>query len=223
MGEPGRNHDPLFIVSKHRMWRLPTPLSVFQAWMKGKGFEIHLSGAGKLASEVIAALGGLHSMHFLAAEDLIRMFGSLAHARFESTLTDEETKKRASLLERSISRSKVMGVLLKSNRNVQLAAENHLNALTQIGALQLGMRIHCKHGLQEQLHCERCLKEFNFPISSPPSDAWHYRAAGPFAVEGYAHGGFCVAVSLGKLLDGHWMTATWIPNFNITKAGKHFY
>jgi hypothetical protein len=58
MGEPGRNHDPLFIVSKHRMWRLPTPLSVFQAWMKGKGFEIHLSGAGKLASEVIAALGG---------------------------------------------------------------------------------------------------------------------------------------------------------------------
>jgi hypothetical protein len=218
---------------RHRTWRLPTPLSIFQAWMKEEGLEIRLSGAGKIASQVITALRGLPSIHLLADEDLIRMFGSLAHARFEAVVTDEATSRRTSLLERSLSRRTLMGLLLKLNRNFQLAAENHLKSLTEIGALQLGMRVQCERcsqhnwyaldELREKLRCDRCLKEFDFPISSPPSDAWHYRAAGPFAIEGYAQGGFCVAVSLGRLLDGHWRTSTWIPNFNITKAGKHFY
>jgi hypothetical protein len=202
--------------------------------MKENGLEIRLSAAGKIASELIATLGGLPSVHLIAHEDLIRTFGSLAHARFETTVIDEATNnKKSTLLGRSLSRNRLTGLLLKSNWNNILAAENHLKALIEMGALQLGMQVQCQHctqhnwfpldGLNARLHCERCLKQFDFPTSSPPSDAWHYRATGPFAIEGYAQGGFCVALSLSRLLDGHWMTATWIPNFNITKAGKHFY
>lgn len=217
----------------HRMWNLPTPFSIFQAWMKEKGFEIELSGAGKIAAEVIETLGGLHSTHLLAHEELIKMFGDMAHARFEFPETEDATNTSRTLIGKTVPRASLVAILTRANPKHQRAVTNHFKALTGMGCLRLGMRIQCQHcaqhnwygigELNEKLTCERCLKTFKFPVNSPPMDAWHYRAAGPFSIEGYAQGGFCVALTMGKLLDQHWTTSTWITNFNIAKAGKHFY
>ena len=216
---------------RRRMWRLPTPFAVFSAWMKEKGYEIELSGTGKIASQMIEALGGPASAYLVAHQELIKTFGQMAHARFETHETDEANT-RTTLLGKTVPRSSLMAILARANPQFPTAATNHLESLTQIGAFRLGMRIRCNHcgqrnwyaleELNETLECGRCLKEFDFPTSSPPADAWHYSAAGPFSIEGYAQGSFCVALSLGLLLDGFWTTATWITNFNLRRAGKHF-
>ncbi|HXX43312.1 MAG TPA: hypothetical protein VEJ38_01190 [Candidatus Acidoferrales bacterium] len=200
--------------------------------MKEKNFDIELSGAGRIAAELIESIGGLHSTHLVASEDLIRMFGAMAHARFEYQETDEKTKTKNTILGRTVPRTSLAAILAKANPKWPGAAANHLKSLSEIGCLRLGMRIQCQHCAQrnwyglnelaENLRCERCMKSFGFPTSSPPSDAWHYRAIGPFSIENYAQGGFCVALTLGRLLEQLWTTSTWITNFNLTKGGKHF-
>ena len=182
-------------------------------------------------TESINSLGSNQPSYLVAHQELIKTFGQMAHARFETHETDEANT-RTTLLGKTVPRSSLMAILARANPQFPTAATNHLESLTQIGAFRLGMRIRCNHcgqrnwyaleELNETLECGRCLKEFDFPTSSPPADAWHYSAAGPFSIEGYAQGSFCVALSLGLLLDGFWTTATWITNFNLRRAGKHF-
>jgi hypothetical protein len=62
------------------------------------------------------------------------------------------------------------------------------------------------------LRCERCLQTFDFPAAEPPRDVWAYRANGPFAIENFAQGAYCVALALHfideQLADG----TSWMPN-----------
>ena len=55
----------------------------------------------------------------------------------------------------------------------------------------------------------------SFPIVKPVSEnKWHLRTIGPFSVEHYAQGGYCVALSL-EFFGGHGLSneMTWIPSF----------
>jgi len=97
--------------------------------------------------------------------------------------------------------------------------------------LTLGMEVACSHcgqtswfaleQLGTRLKCQRCLREFGFPLTAPHKNIWSYRVQGPFAVEDYANGAYCVATALQFLADevssGE---CTWIPSFKLrSKSG----
>jgi len=76
--------------------------------------------------------------------------------------------------------------------------------------------------LSDRVICERCLEEFDFPVVKPISENnWHLRTLGPFSVENYAQGGYCVALSL-KFFGGHGLSneMTWIPSFLLKSKEK---
>ena len=95
--------------------------------------------------------------------------------------------------------------LLAIDANVFIA-ENTLSALLARNVLTLGMDVLCSEcgqttwfaleHLGPKLKCGRCLREFDFPLTEPQKIPWSYRVQGPFAVENFAHGAYCVAFAL---------------------------
>jgi hypothetical protein len=74
--------------------------------------------------------------------------------------------------------------------------------------------------LGTKLKCSRCLREFDFPLTTPHKNTWSYRVQGPFAVEDYAHGAYCVAIALQFLVEEVSRECTWMPSFRLhTKDG----
>ncbi len=105
-------------------------------------------------------------------------------------------------------------------------AQEYLQALVNQPVLRLGLQLQCPlcsqpnwydlARLADTLICERCLQSFPFPAASPPQDAWHYRAIGPFAMENYAKGSYSVALSLAFFDRFTGSEMTWIPFFLLT-------
>jgi hypothetical protein len=104
-------------------------------------------------------------------------------------------------------------------------AERHLRNLLNYKILKGGVTLQCPEcaqrtwyaldDLSDKVICERCLEKFDFPIVRPIAEAnWHLRTIGPFSVENYAQGGYCVALSL-EFFGRHGLSneMTWIPSF----------
>ncbi|MCL4850121.1 MAG: hypothetical protein KJZ78_01915, partial [Bryobacteraceae bacterium] len=102
---------------------------------------------------------------------------------------------------------------------------NLLASLVHFKVLTVGLRLQCPEcrqttwyrlgELDASLRCERCLQTFDFPAADPPRDVWAYRANGPFAIENFAQGAYCVALALHfieeQLADG----SSWVPNISM--------
>src|ERR1700674_1549987 len=112
---------------------------------------------------------------------------------------------------------------MRANDGNKEATANHLNSLVRRSVLKLGMRLRCTEctrkswysldTLTSTLTCPRCMQEFSFFVDSPPRDDWAYRVLGPFAVEGFALGSYCVAAALQFLAEEVAGACTWVPSF----------
>ena len=135
---------------------------------------------------------------------------------------------------RVISFSDLQGTLGRIHDNHQLAMEQHAGFLTRT-VLQAHMRASCPTceqanwyppaELANELRCRRCQRTFSFPTAPPPGrQDWGYRPIGPFAVGGYAHGAYTVALALrffllrGMTGDAH----SWTVSLEATTAGSAF-
>jgi hypothetical protein len=213
------------------MWRLPTPFVVIQAWMKEHGFDVHISAAGKVAAQLIEAMGGTYGAFIFAYEDLLRLLNDLAHGMEEEEASDEvdDTVKKRIVRAQSVSAAKLRSVLKKSAHNNADVAENHLRSLISAGCFRVGLKLQCLTcgqrswfdftRLSDVLKCERCLKDISFPLDQPPKE-WYYRVIGPFSVEDYAHGSYTTAFALRFLIDEFHAAATWIPSFELSAGTK---
>jgi len=209
-------------------WQLPTPLKVFSSWMKERGYEIQLSGAGRIVNELISAMGGPDASFMFRHEEVLRKLNEMAHGIAESDTEPADGIKKPKIRGRVISEQEWRNLLMKTCENKSDIAQNHLDSLVRMGVLKVGLRFQCTEcgqhtwfsidELSEKLVCERCLKIVTFPVSRPPKN-WFYRAVGPYAVENYAHGGYCIALALRFLMES-FASASWIPSF--TLAGKAF-
>jgi uncharacterized protein (DUF983 family) len=100
-----------------------------------------------------------------------------------------------------------------------------LASLVHHKIIVVGLRLQCPHcrqatwyrlsGLDTIMRCDRCLQEFDFPSADPPRDVWAYRANGPFAVENFAHGAYCVGLALQFIQEKIADRATWVPSMCI--------
>jgi hypothetical protein len=186
-----------------QQWTLPSGTEVFSSWLRDRGYEVSVSPAGRTAEQIVSALGGPIMAALVAEPPLIRLIDRAARGLVEETSANRETHPRR----RVIGYAEINRVLREITDNDEARAKGRLARLLNAGVLRQGLRVSCSHCEQENwypleelgaaLHCERCLEEFNFPRSQPPSrERWAYRPQGPFSAENYAHGGYAVALAL---------------------------
>jgi len=214
-----------------RHLRLPSSLNVFAAWAQKSGLEIELSAAGRVTEQLIDALGGLARVHLIGNEELIKVLDRMANGTLEVEIAGDnqsESPKRK-LRKASIPLYQIRQLLSRINNKDPLVAENHFSALLGSNVLILGMEVACLRceqttwftleQLKTKLQCQRCLREFDFPLTTPNRNIWSYRTQGPFAVEDYANGAYCVAAALQFLADEVSRECTWIPSFKLRSKG----
>lgn len=190
-----------------RHWRLLAPLQVMRNWMKSRGFDLEVSGAGKVARQLIRALGGLHGIGPMAHEKVLRLLNDMAHQRAAQGDPEsaEHGESRGKVRGKVVSRKQWVS-LFKQINNDAARGSRSLEWLVAHDVLRVGLYLQCPEcsqhtfydlqAIAESLTCERCLSFFPFPAATPPVDGWHYRAIGPFAVENFAQGAYCTALAL---------------------------
>ena len=105
-----------------------------------------------------------------------------------------------------------------------------LDEFVKANILKLGISVECPncmkknwcslHSLDEQVTCERCLKDFSFPQGSLNfrNTPWQYRVVGPFSVPNFAAGAYATVLALrlfSQNLGSH-AQLTYSTNLDIT-------
>lgn len=222
------------IPCEHYEWNhvfeIPTNFKVFEAWVNAQGFEIELSGAGRILLKIIDSVGGLHGIRTFQDEEIIKLLDKMSHAAVESEIKeDDDELVKSKVRAKTVSVKTWKDLLIKLNHNSTEVAERHFRNFINYKILKGGVNLQCPEcaqhtwyaldDLSDRVTCERCLEKFDFPIIRPISkDNWHLRTIGPFSVENYAQGGYSVALSLRFFADHQLSTEmTWIPSFSIKK------
>lgn len=140
----------------------------------------------------------------------------------------DDSNARRKLRKASIPLYRIQQLLREVNNKDPKIADNHLASLLASNVLILGMEVpcsHCEHktwfdldNLSSNLKCERCLRQFNFPLTTPHRNVWSYRVQGPFAVEDFANGAYSVATAIHLLANNISRECTWIPSFKLRAA-----
>jgi len=214
-------------TTRHHL-RVPSSLNVFAAWAQKNKSEIELSAAGRTAEQLINALGGLIGVRLVGNEELIRVLDRIANGTLEVEVRQQDQSgfQRRRLKKSSIPLKQIQQLLRRIYNNNVFLSDSHLSALLDSNILTLGIEVPCAHcdhatwySLEQvgtKLKCERCLREFDFPLTAPRKTVWSYRVQGPFAVENYASGSYCVAASLAFLEDRVARGGcTWVPSFKL--------
>lgn len=210
-------------------WQVPTPSSLFQAYMQGFGFEFEISSAGKITLEVLRSLGGIWGVTSFSNEEVLRKMEEMAHGVAESETDDPQKRKTRAA---TVSYKTWWALLQRVNEGNVKIAKNHLMNLFEAGVFRSGLKLQCLNcsqhtwfsleQLAKDLTCERCLQKFPFPIEPPSQESWHYRTIGPFSIEGYAQGSYCTLLTSNFLFGMHSFhgEVSWMPSF-ILKSQKH--
>jgi hypothetical protein len=207
-----------------RIWKKPSPIAVFNAWVSRYGLTAALSSSGRIAGQVIQAIGGLGGTPVLANEDLLRLLNKMAHGDVEIEVDSDDPKRKRSVRAYAIPRPHLVEILSRSCGSSQ-NGNNLLASLVHLNMMVVGLRLQCPEcrqttwyrlaDLDASIRCERCLQTYDFPAADPPRDVWAYRANGPFAIENYAQGSYCVALALRFIEELIADGSSWIPNVSM--------
>ena len=194
-------------------WTLPDGLALFRTWALQHGQAAELSDAGRLAVQILRAVGSPIGAAMIAETEIVEMIDKL---------------NRPTEVAASIAIGDVRNVLRPIFQGNKARIEGRMEKLAE-HVFRLGLKQRCPtcsrmnwyplSDIREELECEQCLSPFAFPLTKPPlKDAWCYRTYGPFSVAKYGKGAFCVALALRFfcLMSGD---ATWWPSVELTGAG----
>ncbi len=218
---------PCGFYDRGNFFEIPSGLKVFEIWFKEQGYDVELSGAGKILLKIIDSVEGIHGVRVFQNEEIVKLLNDMSHAAVETEVDysiagENKSKVRA----KTVPVKKWKDLLQRIGKvNSLEIAERCLGNLLNYKILKGGVILQCPEctqrtwfaldDLSDKVICERCLEKFDFPIVRPISENnWHLRTIGPFAVENYAQGGYCVALSL-KFLGMHGLLneISWIPSF----------
>jgi hypothetical protein len=170
------------------------------------------SDAGRVAEQIIAAVDGLHSCAMFADPDILKLLNEMATSgedsgvpvqRWENILRSKDFKKMPWItLQRFLDAS-----ILRAGLEIKCPNCAKLN--------WYGVSL-----LDYDIICHRCLKEFKLPQTAAKLNGlrWLYRTIGPFAVPGFASGGYCVALALrlfAHVLNGENLL-TWTTGLELS-------
>lgn len=175
--------------------------SAIAEWLERKDIKAELSGAGRVAKQMLEILGGLWDTHVIAHREIIELLDKMAGQEIELGAADEATRRKFE------GRTVITGVwkaLIKRLGKDRLPSLT-LDDFTKRGILKLGLGVECPNcshrnwygldGVDYDVTCERCLKGFQFPQGNIRTQ-WKYRVTGPFSVPKFAEGAYAVALTL---------------------------
>ncbi len=172
------------------------------AWLRQHAVEARPSDPGRVADQVLSAIGGFSGAYLFADADTLKLLDEMAKSvRRYVDGTVEEFADRAKPVE-------VWENLISRRKNQQRLPRLSLDEFVKANILKLRLSVECPncmkknwcslHNLDEQVTCERCLREFNFPQGSLNfrNTPWQYRVVGPFSVPGFAGGAYATVLAL---------------------------
>jgi hypothetical protein len=187
----------------HREYlRLMTGRQAVIHWLGRNGVAAEPSDAGRIADQVLGALGGFWGVHPIADRETLHLLDKMAKSvrRYVDGTIEEFPDRTADVRE--------WESLLARRGNGRFARGLNLDPFVKANILKLGISIQCPNcmknnwygvsSLKEQLICERCLKSFDFPQGSLDfrHTPWQYRVVGPFSVPNYAGGAYTTVLAL---------------------------
>jgi hypothetical protein len=187
----------------HREYlRLMTGRQAVIHWLGRNGVTAEPSDAGRIADQVLGALGGFWGVHPIADRETLHLLDKMAKSvrRYVDGTVEEFPDRTADVRE--------WENLLARRGNGRFARGLNLDPFVKANILKLGISIQCPDcmknnwygvsSLKEQLICERCLKSFDFPQGSLDfrHTPWQYRVVGPFSVPNYAGGAYATVLAL---------------------------
>ena len=193
--------EGLVIFPKYRdlaeQWNLVDGTTALNQWFNDNQVPATLSDAGRATQQIIQTLGGCGSVFYLAHKGVIKLLDQMSRSPITKTAHYKEF------------RNKIHNAI--DNKRWR---ERIFETLVQRKVVELGLELKCdKCGswswysvkqLDYSLTCDLCLKEFDFPITNPidsKHSKWAYRVIGPFALPGYADGGYATALSIRFFAD----------------------
>lgn len=172
-------------------------------WLKGRGAAAKVSGAGRIADQVLNSVGGLRGTSLLAHKDTLEVLDGMAKSvRRQADGKIEEFPDRAKPV------GVWQGLVGRRNQQGRLHKDFTLDAFVNAGILRLGLSLDCPNcmnqnwyslrDIDEEVVCQRCLKRFEFPqgrlkFARTP---WQYRVVGPFSVPNFAGGAYSTVLAL---------------------------
>jgi len=200
-----RNKDDLIFID------LPRAEAVMVEWFRERGWKVTLSGAGRIATQLIKQLGGSFGTTWIAHKGVIELL--------------RELEKEAGMPRQAVV-ARLTRVI--ADDDLYFDADRFLERLLESNALRLGARVQCPvctrhnwyelNSLKYELDCRFCLADFEPPVKSPKNIVWTYRAHGPFA-SSIAQGSFTVLLTLKFLHSDHDRGVTPLFSYQAEKDG----
>ena len=160
----------------YQMWS-PSSEAVFQSWMKSHGWEIEISNAGHIITQIIRRLGIQFSQVF-AIKGIIGLLDEMNNGK--------------SLLQENLW-GKIDRILQErgnDSENLEYDTARILKDLVDANVLQPGMKMACPNCRQKSwfsiddagymLKCPECFGTFDFPFNPGTKIKWAYRTIGVF-------------------------------------------
>ena len=210
-----------------RLLRGPNAIS---EWLRERGIEATPSDSGRIADQLLSAVGGFWGAHVLSDAETIKLLDKMSksvHIHREGSRSEEYPARTAHV-------SEWMG-LVRRRQQQPFTGRLNLQSFVKAGALRLGLAIDCPHceyenwygigHLNERVVCERCLREYDFPQGTLNfgNAPWRYRVTGPFSVPNYADGAYSTVLALRCLaegLGGGRNPVTYSSNLNLKIDGQ---
>lgn len=197
-------------------WELIEGKESIELWLKGDKISCRLSESGRATQQIIQTLGGFFGVKSLSHKGIIELLDGMARSSVTRSAHQKEFENKVNTaINGDFWRGKVLETLVE-RKAVELGHELKCSKCGSWGWYALNQ-------LNAEMHCNLCLRSFNFPLTNPTDSKrakWAYRVIGPFALPKYADGGYSSALSIRFFSDviGRMGKAeiTWSPGQELT-------
>lgn len=176
---------------------------LFGEYFEAHGWTARPSDAGRIAEQVLKSIGGLPRAVLFAHRETLKKLDEMAKSvrQFNDGTTEQYP-------DRALPAKLWQDLMAKRNGQKRWVGDFALDAFVKARVLRLGLSLQCPNclnynwcglpELNEQVVCERCLENFDFPQGSLNFEhtPWRFRVVGPFAVPNYAGGAYATVLAL---------------------------
>ena len=202
----------------YESWELTDGTTALKAWFNEKNITAVPSDAGRATQQIIQTLEGFWSVGLLANKDIIKFLNEMSRRPGTKSAHIHKFKNE---INKAVSE--------------EVLPNSTFTALVERQVVELGLELKCpKCGswswysikqLDYSIVCDLCLKDFDFPITSPSDSRlsrWSYRLIGPFALPEFARGGYAAALAIrffAQVIGGVDNFVTWSSGQELTPVG----
>ncbi len=202
-------------------WNLFEGKNAIALWLNGQNISCELSESGRATEQIIQTLGGFWGVQKIAHKGVVTLLEEMSRRPITRSAHQREFENKINnVIKGEIWRNRVLETLVE-RKAVELGYELKCTKCGSWGWYALNQ-------LNAVINCDLCLRQFDFPLTSPTDGKhakWAYRVIGPFALPGYARGGYASALAIRFFADvigaSDSSEATWSPGQELTLATGH--